>query len=145
MNDYKKSVRITLGITYALMLVLLGLAIALPWGATWYVEKMQRPADLAKVVMLTCYPCAPFAAVCLFSLRNFLRNVLKDEVVTEKNAKNLFKMSICCFTAGLIMLVAGSFYMPFYISGGSAIFCALIIKTFNDVLRNYLIKKEKKD
>jgi hypothetical protein len=34
------------------------------------------------------------------------------------------------------MLIAGIFYMPFYISGGAAMFCALIVKVIYDAMLN---------
>jgi len=144
MKDCKSSVRFTLLITYFLMIVLLTLCIALPFLVIWYVEKMHRPEDLATVVMLTCYPCAPLAAIALISLRNFLKNILKDDIACENNPKNLKRLSLCCFLAGIIMLVAGFFYMPFFISGASAMFCSIVVKAGCDALR-YYIEKNKRD
>lgn len=144
MKDYKKSVKLSLALTYLLMLAAIVFVITLPFIATWYVEKMKRPADLATVTMLSCYPCVPFAAVFLISLRNFLKNLLKDNILSDKNLSLLKRMVLSLFFAGIIMIVAGFFYKPFFISGGSAMFCALVFKIVRDILSHY-INKEKKD
>ncbi|MCQ2454589.1 MAG: DUF2975 domain-containing protein [Clostridia bacterium] len=144
MKDYKKSVKLTLGLTYFLMIALAVFVITLPYIATWYVEKMSRPARLATVTMLSCYPCFPFAVVALLSLRKLLKNVLQDKVICKANLTYLKRMAYCCFFAGTIMIITGFFYKPFFISGGSAIFISVIIKMFYDILR-YFSEKQKEE
>lgn len=134
MHDYKKAAKMSLVITYICMLLLPVLAVALPYGITWYVEVKGRSADLAAVVMLTCYPCVPFAVVALFCLRRFLKNIISESVFEGNGIKDILYVSVCCAVAGLIMLVAGIFYMPFYIAGGAALFGALITKTIYDLM-----------
>jgi len=142
MKNYKKSAKFTLFISYFLMLVLVALCISLPFLVNWYVEIKNRPADLATVVMLTCYPCAPLAFIALIAIKNFLKNLLKDNIKSEKNAKHLKTLSLCCFFAGLIMLVAGFFYMPFFIASASALFCSVVVKVGYDLLNTYLEKEK---
>lgn len=140
MQNYKKSAKISLIITYVFMLLLVVLTIGLPYGITWYVEVKGRAPDLAATVMLTCYPCVPFAAVALFRLRRFLKNLIRDTLFEGKNLYDLIYIAFCCLFSGIIMLIAGFFYMPFYISGGAAMFCALIVKVIYDALLSF--KKE---
>lgn len=137
MSNYKKSAKISLVITYVCMVLLVVLTIGLPYGISWYVEVKGRSADLAATVMLTCYPCVPFAAVALFSLRRFLKNLIKDTLFKGRNLRDLIYISLCCVCSGIIMLIAGIFYMPFYISGGAAMFCALIVKVIYDAMLNF--------
>lgn len=137
MSNYKKSAKISLAITYVCMVLLVVLTIGLPYGISWYVEVKGRSADLAATVMLTCYPCVPFAAVALFSLRRFLKNLIKDTLFKGRNLRDLIYISLCCVCSGIIMLIAGIFYMPFYISGGAAMFCALIVKVIYDAMLNF--------
>lgn len=115
------------------MFLLVVMAVSLPWLVIWYVETKGRPSDLATVVMVTCYPCAPFAAWALLSARKLLKNIINGNVFSDKNAVLLKHICLCCFFAGLIMLVAGFFYMPFYIASGSALTCALVMKLACDV------------
>ena len=137
MSNYKKSAKISLIITYVFMFFLVALTVGLPYGISWYVEVKGRSADLAATVMLTCYPCVPFAAVALFCLRRFLKNLLKDTIFEGKNLHDLLYIAFCCFFSGLIMVIAGIFYMPFYISGGAAMFCALIVKVIYDIMLKF--------
>lgn len=136
MSNYKKSAKISLVITYIFMFLLIVLTIGLPYGISWYVEIKGRSADLAAIVMLTCYPCVPFAAVALFCLRRFLKNLIKDTLFESNHLRDLIYIAFCCLFSGIIMLIAGIFYMPFYISGGAAVFCALIIKVIYDAMLN---------
>lgn len=142
MQGYKKAAKATLIITYVFAALLIVLTFSLPYGITWYVETKGRSADLAAVVMLTCYPCVPFAAVALFCLQRFLKSMLSDSIFEGNGIKDLFRISVCCFFAGIIMIVAGIFYMPFYIAGGAALFGALITKAVYDLMLYYKKKDE---
>lgn len=144
MSNYKKSAKISLAITYFFMFSLVVLTIGLPYGISWYVEVKGRSADLAATVMLTCYPCVPFAAVALFCLRRFLKNLINDTVFEGKKLYDLIYIAFCCLFSGIIMFIAGFFYMPFYISGGAAMFCALIVKVIYDTMLNFKEKEENK-
>lgn len=136
MSNSKKSAKISLVITYIFMFLLAVLTVGLPYGISWYVEVRGRSADLAATVMLTCYPCVPFAAAALYFLRRFLKNLIKDTVFEGKNLRDLIYICFCYLFSGIIMLIAGIFYMPFYISGGAAMFCALIVKVIYDAMLN---------
>ncbi len=141
MSNYKKSAKISLAITYFFMFSLVVLTIGLPYGISWYVEVKGRSADLAATVMLTCYPCVAFGAVALFCVRRFLKNIIKDTIFEGKKLYDLIYIAFCCLFSGIIMFIAGFFYMPFYISGGAAMFCALIVKVIYDILLK--IKQER--
>ena len=140
MKDYKKSAELTLAVTYILMIVLAVFVVALPFATTWYVEKKARPAELATVTMLSCYPCVPFAVLALFSLKSLLKNIIKGNINDDKNYTHLKSVSVCCLVAGFIMLIAGFFYKPFFISSGSALFCSLVVKVIMDIFLS--VKKD---
>lgn len=146
MKNYKNSVKLTLALTYLMMLALAVLVVALPYLATWYVEEKNRPADLATVSMLTCYPCVPFATISLFSLRKLLKNILNGDIVSCQNKSCLKRIGLCCLVSGAIMLFAGFFYKPFFVSGAAAFVCALLIKVIYDIMRFYLAEdKDRKN
>lgn len=138
----QRCAKFTLFAVYLFMLILVVMAVALPWLVIWYVETKGRPSDLATVVMVTCYPCAPFAAWALISARRLLKNIINGNVFSDKNATLLRHICLCCLFAGFIMLVAGFFYMPFYIAGGSALTCALVMKLACDIMNAALEKNE---
>lgn len=134
MNNYKVFARITLAVIYVLIAALAILMVVLPFGIQWYAETKGRSSELATVVMLTCYPCSPFAVYALFALRKFVSNIIKGDFFCKRNFTCLNGVGICCLIAGIIMVVAGYFYMPFYIGGGSALFCVLIIMICKNIL-----------
>ncbi len=140
MPDYKRSAKLTLIITYIFAVLLVVAVIFLPTLVTWYVETKGRPQDLGATVMLTCYPCVPFAAVAVVSVIKLLKNILKDLILTEENVKMLKRISMCCFCAAVILLIAGAFYMPFYIVGAAAATCAVIVRMMENILQALLEK-----
>ena len=134
MSNSKKSAKISLVITYIFMFLLAVLTVGLPYGISWYVEVRGRSADLAATVMLTCYPCSPFAIYTLFALRKFISNIIKEDIFNKRNFTYLKGVTISCAAAGVIMLIAGIFYMPFYIGGSAALFCSLITMICKNIL-----------
>lgn len=134
MNNYKSFAKLTYIIIHIFILVLFVLVAILPFGIQWYAEVKNRSSELATVVMLTCYPCSPFAIYALFALRKFIKNIISGDIHAPKNYSCLTGVTVCCLVAGVIMAVAGIFYMPFYIGGGSALFCSLITMICKNIL-----------
>lgn len=134
MKNYKIFSKIALIIVYIFIFALLFFTVALPFGARWYVEVKDRSSELAAVLMLTCYPCVPFAFYALFSLRRLMSNFIRGDFFNESNFKSMKVVGICCAVSGMVMLIAGFFYMPFFISGAAAQFCALVSLTFYGIL-----------
>lgn len=133
MRDYKKSVKLTYIIINISILVLFLLAVTLPWAITWYVEVKHRNPNLPTVVMLTCYPCLPFAAVALFSLRKLLKNILNGLVFGDSNLSCCKKVSVCAAVGGFITFIAGFYYLPFFVVSIASFGCAIIVKAIKDV------------
>ncbi len=138
MHNHKKSVKITYVIINLSIVVLFVLAIALPWLVTWFVEVRHKDQGLPVVVMLTCYPSLPFAAVALFSLRKLLKNILGGLVFGDQNLTCMKKISVCCLAGAGITFVAGFFYLPFFVVSLAAAGCALIVKATKDTFASEL-------
>lgn len=141
MRNYKNSVKLSLVFTYLAIFLLFALTISLPALVTWYVEIKGRDHTLPATIMLTCYPCVPFAAVALFSLRRLLLNIMSDLIFGDKNIRCLKTVSICCLAIAAITIFAGHLYMPFYVAGTAAGFCALLSMTFKDIFSTALYKQ----
>ena len=136
-NTIKFSILLTDIFLVALVLV----AVFLPFLITWYVEYAGRLESLATTVMVTCYPCAPFTGMTLFYLRKLLKNIEKGETGNPDNKKLLKYMSLCCVIIALITLVAGRFYLPFFLVAGTFLFLALMIFVFRNIFINILEEK----
>ncbi len=129
----KKSFHITLALLDLFIVLLFVFAVALPWIVTWFVEVQKKDAGLPSVIMLVCYPCAPFIAAALIGLRKIVKNCIDGLIFGDRNIK-IFKMvALCCLAVAVITLVAGFFYLPFYLVSITSAACALIIKVIIDV------------
>ena len=125
--DKIKSIKISIAVTNIFLCILVIFCVALPWMVSWYVETMKRSATLATTVLVTCYPCAPFAGACLVFLRKLLKNVLKNGLMREENFGLMKKIIICCIIIAAMTLVAGKFYLPFLIVSATFTFVALLL------------------
>lgn len=127
-------IKLSILLTTIFLVVLIAFAVMLPWLVTWYVQIAGRHESLATTMMVTCYPCAPFTAIVLLTLRKLLKNI--DQKIFDKtqNAKLLKYMAISCIIISLITLIAGRYYLPFYIVAATFLFLALIIFSFRAIL-----------
>lgn len=130
------SIKFSLMLTDIFLCLLVLVALSLPFLVTWYVEYTGRLESLATTIMVTCYPCAPFTGLTLFYLRKVLKNVQKGEYSNPENVKNLKYMSLCCIMVALITLIAGRFYLPFFLVAGTFLFLALLIFVFRNIFIN---------
>ena len=129
------SIKFSIMLTDIFLILLIIVAVTLPFLVTAYVEWKGRLESLATTIMVTCYPCAPFTGLTLFYLRKVLKNIQKGQPQNLNNVKYLKYMSLCCVIIALITLIAGRFYLPFFLVAGTFLFLALLIF----VLRNIFI------
>ncbi len=132
MNKFN-SIKISIILTTAALVLLIGFAIMLPWLVTWYVQLSGRNESLATTIMATCYPCAPFTAIILFSLRKILKNIRDNNFNKAKDTKLLRNMAICCLIISVITLISGKHYLPFFIVAATFFFLAIIIFAFKSI------------
>ncbi len=125
--DKIKSIKLSITVTNIFLVLLLIFTVCLPWMVSWYVETMRRSASLAATVLVTCYPCTPFAAAALIFLRKLLKNVLQKGLLREENFSLMKKITVCCIIIAAITLIAGNFYFPFFLVSATFIFVALLL------------------
>ncbi len=135
------TIKFSIFLTDIFLIVLVAVAFFLPFLVTWYVEYAGRLESLATTIMVTCYPCAPFTGLTLFYLRKVLKNIEKGDASSPDNKKHLKYMSLCCVIIAVITLIAGGFYLPFFLVAGTFLFLALLIFVFRNIFIN--IFKEK--
>lgn len=141
--DKIKSIKIAIAVTNIFLCILVVFSVALPWMVSWYVETMNRSVSLAATVLVTCYPCAPFAGACLIFLRKLLKGVLKNGLMREENFSLLKKITVCCIIIAVITLIAGKFYLPFLIVSATFTFVALLLFGLRAAL--YVTAKEEEN
>lgn len=122
-----KSLRIAHIITDLFFVILIVLAIALPFLVTWYVEYKGRSESLFTTILVTCYPCVPFVGASLLFLRTLIKNARNDKTFSQSSIKCLKNISACFFIIAIITLVAGRFYLPFYIVGITFAFLSVLL------------------
>ena len=145
MAGYKAPIKTSLYLVYFFSILLIAISVALPFIVTWYVEEKGRDATLPATIMLTCYPCLPFAAVILISLRRLLKNVLSGLILGDKNLNLLRAATISCFAIVAITLAAGRQYRPFYIVALSAAACGLTFYIVKSLFGVLLSERREKD
>ena len=74
----KKALKIAYWLTNLFGLALIVCTVALPWLVTWYVEIKGWSQTLPAIIMVTCYPCVPFAAGILLYLRRNYRDIISN-------------------------------------------------------------------
>lgn len=132
-----KSLKAAIILTDIFICILVALVIVLPMLVTWYVEIRGRSASLPTTIFVTCYPCAPFTGIALLALRKLLKNALKSDLFSDSSIRSLKYISVACAVISLITLIAGRYYLPFYIVGATFAFLALLAFSFMAVLQNH--------
>lgn len=145
MLNGEKSVKLCIILTDIFLALLAAIVIFLPFGVSWYVEVNGRSPSLPATIMVTCYPCAPFLGIALFSLRKILKRVQSGVVFDEKNTRSIRRITLTCLAISVITLIAGRFYLPFYIVGGTFAFLALITYALKAVFTELYEKHHEAD
>ena len=122
-----KCLKLSVIVTNVFLIILLLFTIFLPILVTWYVETMQRPASLPTTILVTCYPCVPFAGACLLLVRKLLKNALAGKFFSKESIGCFKRLSFCCVTISVITIIAGKFYLPFFIVGATFAFLSLLV------------------
>ena len=129
-----KALKLSIILTNLFLLLLVAFAVSLPFIVTWYVETMGREPSLPTTIMVTCYPCAPFAAAILICIKKLLKNALKGSVFNSLSINLMKKISTFCLIIAAITLIAGKYYMPFFIVSGTFAFVSLLVFSFKNIL-----------
>ena len=127
------SIKFSIMLTDIFFILLIILTAMLPLLVTWYVETTGRLESLATTIMTTCYPCAPFTGLTLFYLKKILKNIEKKDCQNPKNIKYFMYMGICCIIIAFITLIAGKFYLPFFLVAATFLFISLLIFVFRNI------------
>ena len=133
MKAHTKSARLTLCLTFLILIAVMAAAVTLPCLTDWYIRKTGRKEELRTVIMTVCYICLPAALAALYSLIRLLKNILDGEIFIQGNVLHLRLLSWYCGAVSLITLAAGYFYLPFYLVGLAAIFFTLILRVIKNV------------
>ncbi len=133
MWNAEKSAKLSLYLTDAILVLIAAMAVCLPRLVGWYVAVTSRHAHMQTTIITVCYVCLPAVLILLYSLRRLLKNIMKQKIFISQNVRWLRTLSWCCVAVSIITLVAGYFYLPFYIVGIAAGFFSLILRIIKNV------------
>ena len=136
----KKALRLAIWLTNIFGVLLVTFAVALPWAVTWYVETMGSSQTLPAVIMVTCYPCVPFAAGILLYIRRIVKSIIKEHLFQIDNVVYFNRISIFCIAIAIITFIGGNFYLPFIIVGTTFSFISFLTFVFKTVFYHVAIK-----
>ena len=148
----KTSVKISIGVCFALSVILLIFAIFgnqifelymtayRGFSATGEALKM-----LKKTFAYCFYPSSVFAAVILYSLLKLLFNIKNEKIFISKNVKYLSIVSLCCFIIAFITFIGGFFYMPFLFVAAAGSFTGMLLKVLKDIMQSAVKLREEND
>ena len=145
MWNAKRSVLLSLIVTYIFAAALLVMIGAAPWLFSSYVRIAHRPSSVSNTLTITFYCCVPAAIAALYALLRLLYNIRSNKVFVPQNIFCLRLLSWCCFTVSFICLVACFFYFPFAIIFAAALFFALILRVIKNVFVCAAQLKEEND
>ena len=141
--DKTKALKLSLLLTNIFIILLGVCTIALPWMVTWYVETMGKSPKLPAVIMVTCYPCVPFAAAILMYLRRMIKNIGRDMLFHTDTVSCFTRISTFCLFIAIITVIAGKFYLPFFIVGVAFAFFSLLVFVFKTVFAHIAAEVDK--
>ena len=133
MWNSKRSVLLSLIVTYFFAGVLLALIVTAPWLFPFYVKIAGRADFVSTVLIAAFYACAPAAIAAILSLLKLLYNIRKEEVFIPQNITSLRILSWCCFYVAVVCFVACFFYFPLAIIAFAAVFFGLILRVIKNV------------
>ena len=133
-----KYIRASIILTNIFLVILFFFTITLPFLVTWYADIMGRSQNLATTVMVTCYPCVPFAATLLWKLRKVLKNALDNNLFSKSSLEHIKGIALCCIVIAVITLIGGKFYLPFLIVGATFSFLSLLLFALRSVFAAYI-------
>ena len=152
MWNSKRSVKLSITVCFALVVVLVVLAIFGPMLFKLYMtgyrgfvpdgEPMQR---LSKTFAWCFYPSSIFSGIILYSLLKLLFNIKGGEVFINQNVKLLRGVSWCCVAISIITFVGAFFYMPFGFVALAGGFVGMMLRVLKNVMQSAVEIREEND
>ncbi|MCL2509356.1 MAG: DUF2975 domain-containing protein [Oscillospiraceae bacterium] len=143
MWNSKKSVTLSLCMTYVSLAALAALVFCAPTFLSWWYPPYR--SDIARLVLITFYCCCPGALAALLCLLKLLHNIKKEEIFVLSNITLLRALSWCCFLDAAAALVSGLRYLPFLLVFGALVFLGLILRVVKNVMYEASVIKTEND
>lgn len=132
MYNSQTSAKLTRVITWFFFVLLAALMVFANLLLSWFFGPART--DTIIKILVTFYTCCPAAWCALFCIDRLLRNIINKEVFIKKNVSYMRVLSWCCAFVALACLIAGFFYVPFFIFSLGAAFMMLILRVLKNVM-----------
>lgn len=129
----------------AFALLLAGLDIFGYWLVGFFLQLRNMNWQLGVVILAAVYLCSVFAWIVLFRLWKLLGNIKAGRVFIPENIRHMRTVSWCCAAVALVCLLAGLWYLPFFVVAMAAAFMALIVRIVKNAFHQALLMKDELD
>lgn len=150
MWNQDRSLRLSICIVRALMLIIPILAVCAPWMVRWYdltnLDKIGLVDGSVFVPLLVClYLTAVCGEVCVIFLDKLLQNVKQENVFIPDNCRYLRIISWCCLLAAMPFFVFGFWRFLSFIVAMAAAFFGIILRVLKNVFEQAVALQEEND
>lgn len=129
-----KSAKLTLVIDY-IFCALLGVIMIFAYPVFhWFFSFRANTELLTGTVLTAFYICCIPAWTALISIMKLMKNIMAQEVFTEKTVFLIRLLSWCCAAVSFICFLAGFIYMPLWFVTLGAAFMMLILRVLKSVM-----------
>lgn len=145
--NYSKdlSIKLSLSCIYLFAVLLALVNVFAPSITEWYAAWRHMREQTVLYMRITIYTASIFGWACLWALWRLLRNIKAELVFTTENVRLLRIISWCCALAGIIFLISGSYYPPFFLIAVAAGFMMLIVRVVKNVFQQAIEMKSELD
>lgn len=148
MWNFKRSITLSIAVSFIIGALLAFCTFALPGLFEWYFDaahSIEPPVMLYKTVLICFYICLPFAFGALICLLKILFAIKGGEIFTNANIGRLRILSWCCFAISITTLIGGWFYYPLLLIAAAAGFIGLILRVIKNVIYSAKILREENE
>ncbi len=132
MKSFEKSLKVTKTVVVVLSFIFAIMLFAAPSIFTAYCRADNTSAEALKALIGVFYGCSPSAALTLFYLFTFLRNLQKGEVFTKQTVKYIKILSYTCLSVVPLSLPLCYYFLAGFPIPAAAAFMWLFLR----VLKN---------
>ncbi len=146
MWNARRSLMLSRWCVVAFALALVGVLACSPWVVGWLLSYMREPLPYYPLCFyLTFFTGGPLCLAMLYFLFRLLQNMSRNEVFVRQNTAYMRRISWACLAGGGIALLSGLYWVPWLAVAVAALFAALVVRVFKNVLAQAIHYKEEND
>lgn len=140
MEQVCKTAKITLWVNRGIVVLLIFIAILIPFGRFHIFEPEEW-----KALRAAFYPCSVVTAIALWNMDSLMRNILKEDVFTWDNVNHIRHVRWCCLAVSLICIPASVWFIPLILMVVIMAFLSLVVNVVCQVMKAAVVIREEND